>query len=82
MQRTGWNVRDSDGTVVFSIEAVLTGGSKKTVEFTRKQGRPCLHVSEQTHGSHAADLLRGFIREHGIEVLNVATDKARVKAGM
>jgi len=24
-------VRDSDGTVVFSIDPVLTGGSKKTV---------------------------------------------------
>jgi hypothetical protein len=26
VQRTEWNVRDSDGTVVFSIVAALTGG--------------------------------------------------------
>jgi hypothetical protein len=26
-QRTEWNARDSDGTVVFSIAAALTGGS-------------------------------------------------------
>lgn len=26
VERTEWNVRDSDGTVVFSIAAVLTGG--------------------------------------------------------
>ncbi len=72
VQRTEWNVRDSDGTVVFSIAAALTGGSTKTVELAKKHGRPCLHLSEQAHGSQAADLLRGFIREHGIEVLNVA----------
>ena len=32
VQRTEWNVRDSDGSVVFSIAAALTGGSKETVE--------------------------------------------------
>ena len=41
VQRTEWNVRDSDGTVVFSIAAVLTGGSKKTVLLARKHGSPC-----------------------------------------
>jgi hypothetical protein len=37
IQRTEWNVRDSDATVVFSIEPTLTGGSLKTMEFARKQ---------------------------------------------
>ena len=36
LQRTEWNVRDSDGTVVFSLAPRLTGGSLKTVEFARK----------------------------------------------
>ena len=40
VQRTEWNARDSDGTVVFSIGAILTGGSKKTVELARKHRRP------------------------------------------
>jgi hypothetical protein len=35
LQRTEWNVRDSDGTVLFSIEPTLTGGSLKTVDFAR-----------------------------------------------
>ena len=35
-QRTEWNVRDSDGTVVFSVKAVLTGGSKRTVDLARQ----------------------------------------------
>ena len=34
--RTERNVHDSDGTVVFSVAAVLTGGSMKTVRLARK----------------------------------------------
>jgi hypothetical protein len=33
LQRTEWNVRDSDATVLFSIEPTLTGGSLKTMDF-------------------------------------------------
>jgi hypothetical protein len=32
VQRTEWNVRDSDGTVVVSIAEPLSGGSKTTVD--------------------------------------------------
>jgi len=46
LQRTEWNARDSDGTVVFSVAEVLTGGSKKTVDLARKHGRPVLHLSK------------------------------------
>src|ERR1035437_10687568 len=45
VQRTGWNVRDSDGTVVFSVAAELTGGSKKTVFLAHKHGKPVLRIS-------------------------------------
>jgi hypothetical protein len=45
-QRTEWNVRDSDGTVVFSLAPKLTGGSLKTVEFARKHNKHWIHVLE------------------------------------
>ena len=76
VQRTEWNVRDSDGTVVFSIEPVLTGGSKKTVELGRQYGKPCLHVSAQDGRDKAQEQLRDFIRQHAIHVLNVAGPRA------
>lgn len=76
LQRTEWNVLDSDGTVVFSIGPLLAGGSKKTVELARKHGKPCLHVSAQGGGAKAQELLRIFIRQHGIKVLNVAGPRA------
>ena len=44
LQRTEWNVRDSDATVLFSIAPSLGGGSKKTVEFAKKHNKPCLHL--------------------------------------
>ncbi len=72
VQRTGWNVRDSEGTVVFSVAPVLTGGSKKTVELARKDGNLCLHLSAQTDGDKAPGLPKEFIQQHSIEVLNVA----------
>ena len=46
--RTEWNVRDSDGTVIFTIKATLTGGSRKTAEFAENHCKPCLHLSAET----------------------------------
>ncbi len=75
-QRTEWNVRDSDGTVIFTLAPGLTGGSKETREFACAQGKPCLQLSKQVDGSEAATRLRTFLREHGIRVLNVAGPRA------
>jgi hypothetical protein len=75
-QRTEWNVRDSDGTVIFSMAPELTGGSKLTAEFAARHGKPWLQLSRQTHGETAAARLREFIQQHGIRVLNVAGPRA------
>ena len=71
-QRTEWNVRDSDGTVVFSIATALVGGSKQTVEFAIQHARPCLHLSRERDGDAAARKLSDFIAMHRIKILNVA----------
>jgi hypothetical protein len=44
LQRTEWNVRDSDGSVIFSIAPELTGGPKKTIDFAIKHSKPWLHL--------------------------------------
>jgi hypothetical protein len=80
--RTERNVCDSDGTVVFSVAAVLTGGSKKTVELARKHEKPCLHLSAQRDGEKAAGLLKEFIRQHDIKVLNVAGPRGSQEPGV
>jgi hypothetical protein len=50
-QRTEWNVRDSDGALVFSISATLTGGSRKTLELA------------QGHEHNSASTLRTFLQD-------------------
>jgi hypothetical protein len=80
IQRTEWNVRDSDATVLFSIEPTLTGGSKKTVEFAGAHKKPCLHLCA---GDEAAvDKLRAFVEEHKVKVLNVAGPQASNEPGV
>jgi Circularly permutated YpsA SLOG family len=44
VQRTEWNVRDTGGTVIFSIAQNLSGGSRKTLELAEKHNKPCLHI--------------------------------------
>jgi predicted Rossmann-fold nucleotide-binding protein len=72
IQRTEWNVRDSDGTVIFSISPKLSGGSGKTEIFARQYRKPCLHVSRERDGEKADEMLSRFLVENKIQVLNVA----------
>lgn len=76
IQRTEWNARDSDGTVVFSVGETLTGGSKLTVEFARKHGKPVLHIFRNGGPASPELALRRFIQDHDIKVLNVAGPRA------
>jgi hypothetical protein len=71
-QRTEWNVRDSDGTVIFSIAPTLTGGSSQTAELAQRHQKPCLHLARERDGEGAATKLLGFLGRHEIKTLNVA----------
>ncbi|MCH7228732.1 putative molybdenum carrier protein [Haloferula sp. A504] len=72
LQRTEWNARHTDGTVIFTLAAKLTGGSLRTAEFARKHGKPLIHLSRSGGPYNSAEQLQGFVDEHGIRVLNVA----------
>jgi len=82
VQRTEWNVRDSDGTVVFSVAAMLAGGSERTVEFAEQHGKPCIHLSQERDGGRAAALLREFLGRHEIKILNVAGPRQSQEPGV
>jgi hypothetical protein len=75
-QRTEWNVRDSEGTVIFSIAPNLTGGSRLTAELAARLGKPCLHLSEVRDRGDAASRLESFVRDHNIRTLNVGGPRA------
>jgi hypothetical protein len=72
VERTEWNVRDSDGTVIFSIAQDLVGGSQLTAQFATNHKKPCLHLSKVGDGEKAVHKLRDFIEQNKIKVLNVA----------
>jgi [ribosomal protein S5]-alanine N-acetyltransferase len=71
-QRTEWNVRDSDGTVVFSISVAVSGGTKKTLDLEQRYHKPFLHLWRDGGLSSPEEALQRFIRDNDIEVLNVA----------
>jgi hypothetical protein len=75
-ERTKRNVVDGDGTVIIS-HGKLTGGSFLTRTLAVNHKRPCLHLDVTAVGENGAvELLAEFIKEHCIEVLNVAGPRA------
>ena len=80
LQRTEWNVRDNDGTVVFTFAKEPTGGSLKTIGFAKKHGKPFLHISRACYDP--APKLQKFVEEHGIKTLNVAGSRESKDPGI
>ena len=68
LQRTEWNVRDSDATLIFTLDDRLDGGSKRTGAFADSLGKPWLHVRPGVHPKYVAR----FLARHGVGTLNVA----------
>lgn len=68
-QRTLWNVRDSDGTLVLT-EGAPSGGTALTAETARSLGRPLLLVDLNQRPD--PDAVRDWLKLAGIRVLNIA----------
>jgi hypothetical protein len=85
-QRTEWNVRDSDGTVVFSIKRNPVGGTRLTLNIAQRLGKECLHISrDQVIGrlgdgsaaiAESAGQFVAFLKKHAISRLNIAGPRA------
>ena len=78
-QRTEWNVRDSDGTLVLTRGAP-TEGTAYTIEVTRKLGKPCLVLDLTKAPSESA--VKAWAGEHKVRVLNVAGPRESKCAGI
>jgi hypothetical protein len=77
-ERTEWNVRDSDATVVFTINSIATGGTALTIEIAERLGRPLLHLAR--NADEPVDLsarkFLEFLIEYRVQTLNVAGPRA------
>ena len=85
LQRTEWNVRDSDGTVLFTLAPEASGGSLRTLGFATKLGKPSLHLSRHSGVlgyRDRSELLQNFVREHEIKKLNVAGSRESKEPGI
>ncbi len=71
-ERTEQNVIHSDGTVIIS-HGSLTEGSANTEKMSVKHNRPRLHLDmKRLTVREASQMLRAWMAENNIEVLNVA----------
>lgn len=68
-QRTRWNVRDSDATLVLTL-GELSGGSLLTTQIAAELGKPCLVVELDRYD--APSRIVDFIEGNLVKVLNVA----------
>src|SRR5262249_14008179 len=76
--RTKRNVREGDGTVVFSLDPILTGGSALTSEYDGQVKKPRIHIhksaTDYTGETFFEEVgrLKDFIESNRIAILNVA----------
>jgi hypothetical protein len=68
-QRTAWNVRDSDGTLILQ-RGEPDRGTALTAELAGRYGRPCLVVD--LAGEPDAAEARAWMEAHQVRILNVA----------
>ncbi len=78
-ERTEWNVRDSDGTLVLT-RGQPTGGTAFTIELARAYGRPCLIVD--LADPVPARVVHDWLADNRIRVLNVAGPRAEGNSGI
>lgn len=74
-QRTEWNVRDSDATLIL-YRRRMSGGTALTARLARRMDRPLLSVDMARDPAVAAGNIREWLAEHRIKVLNVAGPRA------
>ena len=72
MERTEWNVRDADATLILN-RGELEGGTLATVDYARDLGRPCRVVDLDEPDPQA---VVAWIAGHSIQVLNVGGPRA------
>lgn len=80
-QRTRWNVRDSDGTLILT-RGEPTGGTGLTRDYAGKIAKPCLVVDLANDDGVSYDEFADWIEWRSIEILNVAGPRESTCTGI
>ena len=78
-QRTEWNVRDSNGTLVLT-RGEPVGGTAQTVEVAAARGKPCLVLDLAT--APAPEAVRAWAAAQAVKVLNIAGPRESKSPGI
>jgi len=78
-QRTEWNVRDSDGTLILAAGR-LSGGTASTAQRAAALRKPCLIVDLEHAVAPAT--IRAWLKTHRIRTLNVAGPRESRRPGI
>jgi hypothetical protein len=78
-QRTEWNVRDSDGTLILT-RGEADRGTALTADLAADRGKPCLVVNLADRPG--ALVVGAWIEAHGVRVLNVAGPRESSQPGI
>jgi len=78
LERTEWNVRDSDATAIFTMDQDLDGGSRRTSDFAARLGKPWIHLRP---GVHPRFLAR-FLSARAVKTLNIAGKRESAQPGI
>lgn len=78
-QRTEWNVRDSDATLVI-LRGPARGGSRATIRFARALGRPLRVIALERAPAYAATT--AWLGRHRVRVLNVGGPRESERPGI
>ena len=78
-ERTTWNVRDSNGTLIL-MRGALNGGTLQTVEDAKRLQRP--HLIVDFTQAHRGDDVLAWLKGHRIRVLNVAGPRESKQPGI
>ena len=79
IQRTRWNVRDFDGTLIL-LRGQAEGGTLKTIEFATRQRRPLCIIDLDT--APQPRRARRWIEENAISTLNAAGPRESKSPGI
>jgi hypothetical protein len=79
--RTKRNVEESDATVIITLTAELTGGSRETAQHARKAGKRWIQLSHADRFDISA-ALRGFAKAEAVRTFNVAGSREGEEPGI
>lgn len=74
-QRTEWNVRDSDGTLII-VNAPPSGGTQLTIDMAQQQQKPYYIVQLNRELSEQQITFYHWLNQHKIAILNIAGPRA------